>query len=217
MERWLLFLPGAAVLDAHARGKVEIGDGFLDAGDGGAEVGAFEAAGDSDELLKVFAEDFVLRGQLLDVGEGAEGGHFAGGAEEDGVLDSVEGSAMGVVEEDADGVGAAVLDEGLRGGQAVEYGGGVGGDFGSGESVARRDARVDLEGGGGAADGVVDAVFDVDDAGDFGDGVANARSELVEQILVGGEELDLDGLGGVGEVANHVLEDLGELDVEFRL
>ena len=74
-----------------------------------AEVGAFEAAGDGDELLEVFAEDFVLRRKLLDVGERAEGGHFAGGAEEDGVLDGVERSAMRVVEADADGVGAAVL------------------------------------------------------------------------------------------------------------
>ena len=183
----------------------------------GTEVGAFEAAGDGDELLEVFAEDFVLRRELLDVGERAEGGHFAGGAEEDGVLDGVEGGAMGVVEADADGVGAAVLDEGLRGGQAVEDRGGVGGDFGGGESEARGDAGIDLEGGGGAADGVVDAVFDVDHAGDFGDGVADARGELVEEVLVGGEELDLDGLGGVGEVADHVLEDLGELDVELGL
>ena len=45
---------------------------------GGAEVGAFEAAGDGDHLLEVFAEDFVLRRELLDVGERAEGGHFAG-------------------------------------------------------------------------------------------------------------------------------------------
>ena len=34
---------------------------------------------------------------------------------------------------------------------------------------------------------------------------------------VAGEELDLDGLGRVGEVADHVLQDLGELDVEVGL
>ena len=196
---------------------VKIGDRFLHAGDSGAEVGAFEAAGDGDHQLEVFAEDFVLRGELLDVGEGAEGGHFAGGAEEDGVLDGVEGGAVGVVEADADGVGAAVLDKGLRSGQAVEDGGGVGGDFGGGETQASGEAGVDLEGGGGTADGVVDAVLDVDHAGDFADGIADARGELVEEVLVGGEELDLDGFGGVGEVADHVLEDLSELDVEFGL
>ena len=196
---------------------MEIGDGFLHAGDGGAEVGAFEAAGDGDHELQVFADDFVLRRELLDVGERAEGGELAGGADEDGVLDGVERGAVRVVEADADGVGAAVLDEGLRGGEAVEDGGGVGGDFGGGEAVVRGEAGVDLEDGGGAADGVVDAVLDVDDAGDFADGVADAGAELVEQVLIGGEELDLDGLGGVGEVADHVLEDLGELDVELGL
>ena len=52
---------------------MEIGDGFLDVGDGGAEVGAFEAAGDGDHVLQIFAEDFVLRRELLDMGERAEG------------------------------------------------------------------------------------------------------------------------------------------------
>jgi len=100
-------------------------------------------------------------------------------------------------------------------GRPSEDGGGVGGDFGGGETQASGEAGVDLEGGGGTADGVVDAVLDVDHAGDFADGIADARGELVEEVLVGGEELDLDGFGGVGEVADHVLEDLSELDVEF--
>ena len=91
------------------------------------------------------------------------------------------------------------------------------GDFGGGEAETGGEAGVDLEGGGGAADGVVDAVLDVDDAGDFGDGIADAGAELIEEVLVGGEELDLDGLRGIGEVADHVLQDLGELDVEFGL
>ena len=43
------------------------------------------------------------------------------------------------------------------------------------------------------------------------------RAELVEQCCVVGEELDLDGFGRVGEVADHVLQDLGELDVERGL
>jgi len=62
MERLLLLLVRAAVLDADARRKVKIGDRFLNAGDSGAEVRAFEAAGDGDHQLEVFAEDFVLRG-----------------------------------------------------------------------------------------------------------------------------------------------------------
>ena len=90
--------------------------------DGGAEVGAFEAAGDDDEALQVFAADLVLRRKLLDGGERAERGGVAGGAVEDSVLDGVERGAMFVAEADADGVGAAVGDERIVGGEAVEDG-----------------------------------------------------------------------------------------------
>ena len=151
------------------------------------------------------------------MGQRAERGEMAGGAVEDGVLDGVERGARAVGEADADGVGAAVGDERGVGGDAVEDGGGVLGDLGGGEAEARGEHGVDLEVGGGAADGVVDAVLDVDDAVDLADGVGDARAELVEELRIVGEELDLDGLGRVGEVADHVLQDLGELDVELGL
>ena len=35
----------AAVFDATGRGQVEVVDGFLDRGDAGAEIGAFETGG----------------------------------------------------------------------------------------------------------------------------------------------------------------------------
>jgi len=57
------------------------------------------------------------------------------------------------------------------------------------ETQASGEAGVDLEGGGGTADGVVDAFSTSDHAGDFADGIADARGELVEEVLVGGEEL----------------------------
>ena len=72
-------------------------------------------------------------------------------------------------------------DERIVGGQAVEDGGGVFGDFGGREAEARGDDGIDLEVGGGAADGVFDAILDVDDAGDLADGVGDARAELCEQ------------------------------------
>ena len=40
---------------------------------------------------------------------------------------------------------------------------------------------------------------------------------LRQQRRIVGEDLDLDRLGSVGEVADHVLQHLGELDVEFGL
>ena len=54
-------------------------DGGCDLRHGGAEVGAFEAAGDGDELLQIFAEDLILRRELRDLGERAERGGVAGG------------------------------------------------------------------------------------------------------------------------------------------
>ena len=41
--------------------------------------------------------------------------------------------------------------------------------------------------------------------------------ELVQQRLVVGEQLDLDRLRRVGEIADHVLQYLGELDIQLRL
>ena len=46
-------------------GDAEVGDGLLDLRHGAAEVGAFEAPGDGDEPLQVFAADLVLRRKLL--------------------------------------------------------------------------------------------------------------------------------------------------------
>ena len=48
------------------------------------------------------------------------------------------------------------------------------------------------------------------------DGVGDARGHVLEDGGIGIEELDLDGFGGVGQVPNHVLQDLGELDVKLR-
>ena len=39
----------------------------------------------------------------------------------------------------------------------------------------------------------------------------------VQQRRIGREDLDLDRLGRVGQVADHVLQHLDELDVQLRL
>ena len=178
---------------------------------------SFEAAGDGDESLQVFAKDFTLRGKLRDLGERAEGRGFTCGRVEDGVLDGVEGGSGVLGQADADGVGAAVDDDGVVGGQAVEDCGGVFGDLSGREAEAAGDYGIDLEVGGRAGDGVVDAVLGVDYSGDLLDGGLHARAELVEEIGIVGEEFDDDVFGLVGEVADHVLEDLGELYVEGGL
>ena len=182
VEGFLLLLVGAAVLHAHGGGQMQAGDGLLDPGHCLSEVRALEAAGDNDELLQVFAADLVLRRQLLDVGQRAEGRGVAGSAVEDGVLDRVERGARLVAEAHANGVGAAVRDQRIGGRDAVENRGRIFGDFSRREAEARRDDGIDLEVGGRAADGVVDAVLDIDHAVDFADGVAHPGAELAPAV-----------------------------------
>src|SRR5579862_3679762 len=127
-------------------------DGLLNAGDGAAQVGALEASGHSNQLLQVFAKDFVLRRQLLHLGERAKRSNMAGGAEEDGVLDGIEAGAVGIVEAHADGVRPAIVDERFGRLDAVKDGRGVGGDFRSREAETRRKSGIDLKTGRGTAD-----------------------------------------------------------------
>ena len=136
-----------------------------------------------------------MRWQLGDLGEGGESCGVSGAGVEDCVLYGIEGGSVVFGEADADGVGAAVDDHGIVGGETVEDGGGVFGHFGGGEAEAGGDDGIDLEAGGGTADGVVNAVLGIDDAGDFADGGLDLGAEVVEESLVVGEELDLDGLG----------------------
>ena len=121
------------------------------------------------------------------------------------------------IEAHADGVGAAVGDQRIVGGDAVENRRCVDGNFARGKAEAARQLRIDLEVGGRAADGVVDAVLDVDDAGNLADGVAHARAQAVRADRHRREELDLDRFGRIRQIADHVLQNLGELDVELRL
>ena len=117
------------------------------------------SAGDHDKPLQIFAANFVLRRQLLDVGQRAERGRVARGAVEDGVLDGVERAAVLVAQAHADGVGAAVGDERIGGGDAVEDRGCILRDLGGRKAHARGDDGIDLEVGGRPADGVFDAVL----------------------------------------------------------
>src|SRR5215469_10173623 len=124
---------------------------------------------------------------------------------------------MVVAEAHADGVGAAVGDERIVGFDTVEDRGCILGDLFRREAKARGDDGVDLEVGGRTAERILDAVLNVYDAGDFANGVGDALAEVIKQHRVVGEDLDLNGLGGVREVADHVLKDLGGLDVKLGL
>ena len=47
--------------------------------------------------------------------------------------------------------------------------------------------------------------------------VGDLRPPLLQQIGIGREQLDLDRLGRTGQIADHVLQDLNEFDVELRI
>ncbi len=100
--------------------------------------------------------------------------------------------------------------------------GGDGAGRGSSRSISRdRFGRDALQGGLLAVDADVqrvagqhDAVVDVHHAGHLADGVGHLGRELLQQLLVVGEDLDLDGLRHGGQVADQVLHELQHLDVE---
>ena len=168
-------------------------------------------------MLQVLAQDLILRRQLGHLGQRSQRCGVAGAGVEDRVLDCVQRRARGVGQADANGVGAAVDDHRPGGGQAVEDCGGIVGNLAGREAEAACDDRIDLEARGRAGDGVVHAVLGVHHSGNLLDGVLHPGAELVQQGGIAAEELDLDGFRRVGEVADHVLQHLRELDVEGRL
>ncbi len=142
---------------------------------------------------------------------------MAGAGVEYRVADGLERLARLVAEADANGVRPAVGDERCGRFDTVEDGGCVFGDLLWREAHACGELRVDFEVCRGAADRIVDAVFDVDYALDLLNIRGDARRELVEQGGVLREDFDLDGLGCIGEIADVVLQDLREFDVKLRL
>src|SRR6202011_5604303 len=108
-----------------------------------------------------------------------------------------------------------VLDDGVGNRLALDDGGGVSGDLLSGKAEARGDGWIDAKGGGWTADGVLDAVEDVDDSGLFFDGGCDFVTDLGQQGRIVVEEFDLNRLRRVGEIVDHVFKDLDELHVEL--
>src|ERR1700704_5986805 len=124
---------------------------------------------------------------------------------------------MIIAEANADRVWTAVLDDTVLDRYALNDCAGVVSDLLRGEAEARGDGWIDAKGGGGTADGVLDAVEDVDDSGLFFDGGCDFVSDLGQQGRIVVEEFDLNRLRRVGEIVDHVLEDLDKFDIEFGL
>ena len=118
----------------------------------------------------------------------------------------------------ANGVGAVI--ENHRGGGRLTFQNrrGVDGDLLGSETRARRYCRIHLVGHCRAADGIFDAVEDVDHGVSFPadfyfvEGIGDARRCFIEELAVLGKKFDDDGLRSAGQIPDHVLEELNELD-----
>src|SRR6266481_20570 len=122
---------------------------------------------------------------------------------------------MIVAEANANGVRTSVLDDTVLDRYTLNDGAGIGGDLLRGEAEARGDGRVDAKRGGGTADGVLDAVEDIDDSLLLFDGGCDLVTDLGEQGRVIIEEFELNRLRRVGEIVDHVFEDLDKFNIEF--
>ena len=117
----------------------------------------------------------------------------------------------------ADGVGTAVGNQRIVGGNAIENGRRIFGNFGRREAEARRNDGIDLEVGGRAADGVVDAILTSTTPGILPMASPTRGPSCVSSASIVGEDLDLDWLRRIGQVADHVLQHLDEFDIELGL
>ena len=81
----------------------------------------------------------------------------------------------------------------------------------------RRDGGIHLEDRCGSADCVFNAVLQIDHAIDLFNCGSDTRRPILKCGCIGREKFDLHWFRRVREVANHVLQNLRELDVDTRL
>ncbi len=117
----------------------------------------------------------------------------------------------------ANSVGTATVDDGVVGWKTIEDSSRILCNLRWSEAETRGYHRINLKAGRRAGDRVLDTVLDVDDPWDFCYCFGDLWAKFVEKVGVRREELDLDRFGRVGEIADHILKDLGELNVESRL
>ena len=158
----------------------------------------------------------VWPGNVLDRRQRAQRAGVAGRADQQRALDRIHGGARRLRESDADGVGAIVDDHRGRRRLALHDGAGVELELLRREPGARRHRLIDLEHRRRTADRVLDAVEHVDDARDLLDRLADLRRPRLQQHGILREQLDHERFRRARQVADHVLEQLDELDVQHR-
>src|SRR5258708_2475391 len=211
-ERFLLFLVHAAVFDADRGRQVKIVNGLLHGSDAGAKIHAFQARGDLNEALQILPANFRLAGIRGYGGQRAECGSVSRGASQQGIAHAIEGGTILLGEANANGVGAIVQDDGRRGRLTFQNGHCVRGYFFRGETRPCSYSGVHLKRYRWTTDGVLNAVEDVHDAVYFPNGVGDTRGGFVQELAILRKEFNHDGFGLTGQVADHVLQKLNELD-----
>ena len=168
--------------------------------------------------LQVFTLDLGLTRLVLEISKRAERCLLpSGGTGDHRVLDVVQRCTGAVRETYTDGVSTVVDDNRSSGRFALKHGAGIQFDFLRREAGASGDHRIDVHNNRRAANGVFNAVFHVGDAFNFLDFVADFRGPFLEQFGILREQFDFDGFQRTGQVADHVLEHLDELDVQLRV
>ena len=106
---------------------------------------------------------------------------------------------------DTDRVGEARNNQGIGCGQTIEQRGCVLRCLLRCEAEAACDCRIDLEVGCRTRKCVVDPVLCIDDAGDRSDRGLDPGSESRQERGIAREEFDLNRLGRVRQVVDHIL------------
>ncbi len=179
---------------------------------------AFEPARNRNPSLQILAKNFGLPSFILELSQRADGGGLAGGAAgDDGVLDLIQRRVSVLWKTDANRVGMVVDNHRRRRRFALKNRTGIQFDLLGSKTRARGNHRIDGDHNRRSADGVLDPVFHIHHALDLLDLVGDLGPPIFQQIRVGRKQLDLHRLGGIGQIADHVLQDLREFDVKLRV
>src|SRR5260370_14157124 len=111
MERFLLLLIQAAILDSNRGRKVQVSDCLLDRSHAASQTYTLEPASDGYETLKILAANFRLAGIGDDRGQGAERSGTARRAGHQGIVHALERGSILLGEPHADRVGATLYDD----------------------------------------------------------------------------------------------------------
>ena len=140
-----------------------------------------------------------------------------GAAGQQGIAHGLERRPVALRETNSHRVGAIVAHHWRRRRFAFQNRRGVGRDLLRREAGARRHAGIDLKRNGRSADGIFDSVQNIDHAVNFADRLRHFRRPCLQQCRVLRKQFDLHRLRLAGQVADHVLQHLYELDSHRRL